>query len=158
MDEQRFMLIRRMIALAQVDGKYTDDEDRIDEDRIVRERARVLNLSAQQKQTLDEDRHDPVDPIIIYEGMPNLTAKGLFLSVARNIFHADGEFCAAQQAVMAKLEKIHEQALIKVLPGLRQALRTVRETANIEIMDARTHQPEDNQNPLTAVWNWIFRA
>ena len=151
MDEQWFMLIRGMIALAQVNGKYTEDED-----RIVRERARVLNLSAQQKQISGEDRRDPVDPLL--RGMPDLIAKGLFLSAGRKIFHADGEFCAAQQAVMAKLEEMHDQALIKVLPGLRQELRTVRNKANIEIMDARPQQPEDHQNPLTAVLNWIFRV
>ena len=152
MEEQRFLLVRGMISLAQVDGKYTDDED-----QIIRERTRVLGLTVEQKRILDEDRRDPVDPLLIYERMPDLTAKGLYLSAARNLFHADGEFCQAEQAVMAKLEAIHEKALLELMPGLRTELQTVREKANIEIMDARIAQSDENQNPLAAVFNWMFR-
>ena len=99
MSSDEFLVMRGLLALAHVDWQLTRDEG-----SWVKERLETMDMSEEQATTLRDAIHNPEPPLVIYGQLSSNKAKGWFLTLARVLFHADGEFCADEQAMMKKLE------------------------------------------------------
>ena len=124
MDEDRFLLLRGAVALAMVDGQYTDEED-----AMIRAQAKTGGISVAQSRILDQDRAARIDPMSIYHQLANVRLKGMFVTIARGIFNADGDFAPDEQRVMKALSEVHEKTLDEALPGLRRELEAQKHEA-----------------------------
>ncbi len=149
MTEEEFLLLRGMVSLAQVDDWYSAEED-----RIIRARGKKMGMTPAQEKMLHDDRRQPVDPVLIYEKLPSMRSKGIYLTVARTLFHSDGQFCEREQDVMKRLDGIHEKAVAEIMPQLNRDLSTARHMADINIMNART-QPE-RRGLFGRLIDWAF--
>jgi uncharacterized membrane protein YebE (DUF533 family) len=149
-DDEKLMFIRGMISLAHVDGKYT-----IEEERLVNARVDAAALPKHQRDILAYDRNNPMAPMEVYNQIQSVKGKGILLSIARNLFHADGEFCQAEQAVMQRLESTHQQLLDTVMPKVREDLEIARNKANVGIMDARI-AGKAKGGPFGSLLGWVL--
>jgi len=149
MTEEEFLLLRGMIALAQVDDWYSSEED-----MIIRARGKKMGMTPQQERELHHERRQPLDPVYVYQKLPTMRAKGMYLTVARMLFHSDGEFCAKEQDVMARLDGIHESAVAELMPQLQRDLETARHMAEVNIMNART--ASESRGLFGRLVEWVF--
>ena len=149
MTDEEFLLLRGMVSLAQVDDWYSAEED-----QIIRARGNKLGMTPAQERELHHERRNPLDPVMIYERLPSMRAKGMFLTVARTLFHSDGEFCAKEQDVMARLDALHEEAVAEIMPQLQKDLTTARHMADINIMNARTSA--ERRGMFGRLVDWMF--
>ncbi|MEE2789560.1 MAG: hypothetical protein VX589_19635 [Myxococcota bacterium] len=150
MDEDRFLLLRGAVALAMVDGRYTDEED-----AMIRAQAKTGGISVAQSRILDQDRAARVDPMSIYQQLVNVRLKGMFVTIARGIFNADGDFSPEEQRVMDALSQVHEKTLDEALPGLRRELDAQKTRGQKPVvMNARMDgAPKDGT--FAAIVRWI---
>ena len=150
-DEEKLLLIRGMIALAHVDGKYT-----IEEEDLVNARVDAASLPAHQRDVLIHDRDQPMAPMEVYNRIPTMQGKGTFLSLALSLFHVDGKYCDAEQWVMKALEAKHESLLDQTAPKIRTGLEAARRKTNVEIMDARLAGKKVRGGPFGAILGWVL--
>ena len=150
-DNEKLLFIRGMIAMAHVDGKYS-----IEEEQLINARVDAAALPQHQRDVLDHDRMAPMAPLDVYKQIPSIKGKGIFLSIARNLVHIDGEFCAAERAAMDEMEGIHQIMLDQVVPKIRADLEVARSKTNMEIMDARLAGKGTKGGPFGALIRWVF--
>ena len=151
LDAEKLLLIRGMIALAHVDGKYT-----VEEERLVNARVDAASLPAHQRDVLASDRDRPMNPLDVYNQIRSMQGKGTYLSLALSLFHADGEYCAAEQATMKALESAHQSLLDHTAPKIRTELEAARRKTNVEIMDARLAGKSVRGGPFGSILGWIL--
>ncbi|MEC9465126.1 MAG: hypothetical protein VX834_05045 [Myxococcota bacterium] len=149
MSGDEFLVMRGLLALAHVDGQLTPDEA-----SWVKERLASMDIGQEQATTLREDIRSPQPPLLIYGQLSSNKAKGWFLTLARILFHADGEFCASEQEMMAKLENAHEQTLETTLPMLKQDLGLVRERVEQDVEEIREHATK-HLGPISSLMAWV---
>jgi len=70
------------------------------------------------------------------------------------LFHADGEFCADEQAMMKKLEGVHDQALSTTTPIIIKDIEIVRARVEEDIEDIRTHTNK-HLGPIGYLMAWV---
>ena len=150
MNEDRFLLLRGAVALAMVDGQYTDEED-----AMIRAQAKTGGISVAQSRILDQDRSSPVDPMSLYEQLPNVRLKGMFVTIAGGIFNSDGDFAPEEQRVMDALNKVHEETLDEALPGLRRELEAQKFRGKKPVVANARIDTNQRQGALAAIVSWI---
>ena len=93
----------------------------------------------------------------IYQELESDKSKGWFLSCARVIFHADGEFCADERAVMAKLEALHGESVKATVAVIEQDLSRVRDRVDRDVESIKLHAKK-NLGPLSYMMAWFAEA
>ena len=149
MTSDQFLVIRGMLALAHVDGKLSTDEA-----SLVKSRIETLGVSQEQAAVLRADIQTPADPMGIYQDLEGDKSKGWFLSCARVLFHADGEFCADEKAVMAKLEAAHSESMKTTVVVLEQDLTRIKDRVDRDVEGIKEHAKK-NLGPLSYLMAWF---
>ena len=149
MSSDEFLVMRGLLALAHIDGQLTPEEA-----SWVKERLESMDIGQEQAATLREDIHSPQPPLVIYGKLSSNKAKGWFLTLARILFHADGEFCASEQAMMKKLETVHDQSLGNTIPMIEQDLGLVRERVEKDVEEIREHATK-HLGPISYLMAWV---
>ncbi len=149
MSSDEFLVMRGLLALAHVDGQLTPDEA-----SWVKERLETMDISEEQAAALRDAIHKPEPPMALYGKLSSNKAKGWFLTLARVLFHADGEFCADEKAMMKKLEGVHDQALSTTMPIIIKDIEIVRDRVDEDVEDIRSHAKK-HLGPISYLMAWV---
>ena len=140
--QSRFYMWRTVFAVAHADGVVTDEE--------VKFMARILedvDFSTAQKFILRGDIADPKDCEQMFEQITDPKDRAEFFDFARDLVHADGEFGAEEQSVMADLYKKHfQEADIDKLIG----------TVSLELEEGTTPVHSGNTTQVHNVRKGLF--
>ncbi len=100
--ESQFYMWRTLFAVAHADGVVHGDEI-----RFMAEALEDVPFSESQRVMLNNDIRHPQNVEDMFRGIADVLDQAAFFKYARTLVHIDGEYGAAEQAVMLRLQEMH---------------------------------------------------
>ena len=152
MSDDQFLVVRGLIALASVDGHLSDKERKVIDTRLSR-----FDLTKAQSAQVEEDIQSPMNPLEIYGQLNSPKEKGWFVTSARMLFHADGEFCAGENEVFEALEKLHSAQVATALADLNMDLKLVKNQVEKQLGEMEKNRTRFLGGIFDGLLEWILK-
>ena len=102
--ESQFYMWRTLFAIVHVDNVVASEEI-----RFMAEALEDVPFSDAQRTILNDDIKNPQNIEAMFGGISDVRDQAAFFNYARSLVHIDGEYGAAEQVIMLKLQKLHMQ-------------------------------------------------
>jgi len=150
--DEQFLVVRGLIALSSVDGRFSDTERAVIDTRLSN-----YELTEAQRGQIDEDIESPPNPLEIYGQLKSSKEKGWFVTSARVLFHADGEFCAGEQEVFEALEKLHSSEVATAVSTLQMDLKVVQADVDKRLEEIEKNRTKFLGGIFDGLLEWVLK-
>lgn len=110
LNDSKFYMWRTLFALVHADNIVTKEEL-----EFIKSALKDLDLSEEQKTTLETDVVVPKDPIEMFRGISNIIDQKEFFNFAYQLVLIDGDYDSREYEVIQRLQEEHDKSLGKDL-------------------------------------------